>query len=96
MYGTVARLRVKPGSEAKFIEVGRAMETVNIPGHVASYVYQMDTDPNEFYLAVIFTSKEAYQANAASPEQNERFTQLMETLASEPEWHDGEIVTHSA
>ncbi len=96
MYGTVARLRVKPGSEARFLEVGRAMESVNIAGHVASYIYQMDTDANEFYLAVVFTSKEAYQANAASPEQNERFMELMTTLAGEPEWHDGEIVSHTA
>ena len=44
MYGTVARLRVKPGSEARFLEVGRAMQTVKIPGHVASYIYQMDAD----------------------------------------------------
>ena len=31
-----------------------------------------------------------------SPEQNERFMELMATLAAEPEWHDGEIVSHSA
>jgi heme-degrading monooxygenase HmoA len=94
MYGTVARLRVKPGMEAKFIEIGNAVAAAKIPGYVTSYVYQMDKDSSEFFLVAIFTSKEAYQNNAASPEQNERFMQLMTTLAGEPEWHDGEIVSH--
>ncbi len=92
MYGTVARLRVKPGAEARFLEVGRAMEAVKIPGHVATYLYRMDADPNEYYLAVLFDSKEAYRANADSPEQNARFQELMSVLEREPEWHDGEIV----
>jgi quinol monooxygenase YgiN len=94
MYGTVARLRVKPGMEAKFVEVGRAMVAQRIPGNVATYVYQMDTNPQEFYLAVIFSNKAAYLANAESAEQNARFLELMSVLESEPEWHDGEIVSH--
>ncbi len=96
MYGTVARLRVKPGMEAKFVEVGRAIEAQRIPGNVASYIYQMDANPREYYLAVVFTDKAAYQANAASAEQNARFLELMAVLEGEPEWHDGEIVSHPA
>jgi quinol monooxygenase YgiN len=93
MYGTVARLRVKPGLEAKFVELGRAFEAMHIPGHVTTYVYQMDSDPNEFYMAVVFTDKAAYHANADSPEQHARFLELMSLLEGEPEWHDGEIVS---
>jgi hypothetical protein len=52
----------------------------------------MDRDSREFFLAVIFQSKEAYFANANSPEQHERFSKLMQVLESEPEWNDGEIV----
>jgi quinol monooxygenase YgiN len=95
MYGTVARLRVKPDSKAKFLEVGRTQMAANISGHVATYVYQMDSDSNEFYLAVVFTSKEAYLANASSPEQNTRFEELMAVLDGPPEWHDGEVVSNS-
>ena len=96
MYGTVARLRVKPGMEAKFVEVGRALEAQRIPGNVATYIYRMDANPHEYYLAVVFTDKAAYQANAASPEQHARFMELMAVLEGEPEWHDGEIVSHPA
>ena len=93
MYGTVARLHIKPGMESKFMELGRAQQSANIPGYVASYVYQMDGDPSEFYLTVVFTSKEAYLENAGSPEQHARFQELMSVMAAEPEWHDGEIVS---
>ena len=96
MYGTIARLRVKPGAEAMFVGVWRALEAFRPAGHVATYVYRMDANANEYYLAVIFTSKEAYQANADSPEMEARFQEIMATLAEEPEWHDGEIVSKSA
>jgi heme-degrading monooxygenase HmoA len=63
-----------------------------IPGHVGTYVYRMDSNPNEFYLVVMFESREAYWRNAESPEQHERFLKFMQYAAAEPEWHDGEIV----
>jgi hypothetical protein len=46
MYGTVARLRVKPGMEDQFRAFGEEASPNPPPGHVAFYVYQMDTDPN--------------------------------------------------
>ena len=52
----------------------------------------MDADPNELYLVAMFSSKEAYVANANSPEQHEMFTQMMAFLEAEPEWHDGAVV----
>ncbi len=92
MYGTVARCRVKPGMGAQFIDYSRRYETAKVPGLVALHLYRMDTNSNEYYLAVVFESKELYLANAASPEQNARYTQMMELLVSDPEWHDGEVV----
>lgn len=92
MYGTVARMRAKPGVEAQLAEQMRIFEQAHVEGALGSYVYQMDNDPSEYWLAVIFTSKEAYVANAQSPEQDARYRQLLEYLAGPPEWHDGEIV----
>ena len=65
MYGTVARMRLKPGMEEQLIALDRAEHAVGIPGYVSSYIYRMDAEPNVYYLAVAFGSKEAYQANAA-------------------------------
>lgn len=93
MYGTVARMRLKPGTEAKMREMMRQFEAAQVPGAVASYMYRMDADPNEYYLAVLFTDKAAYRANADSQEQNARFQEMMRMLDGEPEWHDGEVVS---
>ena len=92
MYGTVARMRVKPGMESKFKDLSREYESLKVPGHIGEYVYRMDEDSNEYYMAVIFESKESYFANARSPEQDTRYREMLDTLEGEPEWHDGEIV----
>jgi hypothetical protein len=52
----------------------------------------MDADPDEYILAVAFESREAYAANAASPEQDARYQELRALLEADPEWNDGEIV----
>ncbi len=83
MYGTVARIRVKPGM---------GEEEMRIPGYVAQYVYRMDADPDELYLTVLFESREAYHANAASPDQAARYEQLIAMMVAPPEWHDGEVI----
>jgi len=93
MYGTIARMRVKPGMADRLQEMTRAEESRSaIPGYVATHIYQMDSDPNEYYMAVIFESKEAYVRNADSPEQDASYRGMVELLDGEPEWHDGEIV----
>jgi quinol monooxygenase YgiN len=91
-YGTIARAKVKPG---KLEDLKRTFEGQgNEPDSVAVYVYQTDADPNEIYIAAIFKDREAYLANADSPEQNERYLQLRQWLEADPEWHDGEIIFH--
>ena len=92
MYGTVARMRVKPGMEERFRTFGQDQEVERLPGHVATYVYRMDADPQVLYLAVVFESKEAYVANASSPEQDARYQQLRALLERDPEWNDGDVV----
>ncbi|MBI2761057.1 MAG: antibiotic biosynthesis monooxygenase [Chloroflexi bacterium] len=92
MYGTVARLQVKPGKEADLIAFGDQVGVTTIPGLVRELIYRMDVDATEFYMCVAFESKEAYFANANSPEQHARYEQFRALLAADPEWHDGEIV----
>lgn len=96
MYGTIARLQLKPGMEQKLKEFASAADgRRQIPGYIGSRVFRMDSDPNEFYLVVAFENKEAYEANANSPDQDAEYRHMLEMLASEPEWHDGEIVYNS-
>ena len=92
MYGTVARMQLKAGAEPKIMELFGEYETLNVPGYVGLTVYRLDADPNELLMAVVFESKEAYRANAESPEQDARYREMLELLETEPQWQDGEIV----
>jgi quinol monooxygenase YgiN len=91
MYGTIARMQVKPGAEAELMALSGEFEG-QIPGLLGTYVYRSDEDPNVYWMAVSFTDKAAYHANAQSPEQDARYQQMRALLTADPEWHDGEIV----
>jgi heme-degrading monooxygenase HmoA len=95
MYGTVARLRIPANHREALTELGHQIEIERPPGLIATYVYQTDADPDEYYLTVLFESRAAYLANAESPEQDRRYRRLRELLAADPEWHDGEVVFQS-
>ena len=92
MYGTVARMRLKPGMEEKLKDDMAQYERIKIPGFVSTMVYRMDKDPNEIYMAVVFKDKESYTKNAGDPKQDERYRKMRALLAADPEWHDGEII----
>jgi quinol monooxygenase YgiN len=92
MYGTVARLRAKPGTEAAFKQQQVEFDALKVPGFVGATVYRMDATADEYYLAVVFASKAAYEANAQDPAQDGRYQRLRALLTEDPDWHDGEIV----
>ena len=91
MYGTIARMRVKPGALDQLRALSER-EQQEIPGLIGQYVYRMDADPNIFYLVVVFESRESYVANAQSPEQHQRYLEMVSLLDGPPEWHHGEIL----
>jgi heme-degrading monooxygenase HmoA len=93
VYGTIAKMKLKPGADEKIMQVMEGAQTGR-EGHVATYVFKSDADPNIHFVTTIFESKTAYKKFADSPEQDKRFHQLRELLAADPEWHDGEVVHH--
>ena len=90
MYGTIARVKIDPAKVEELKALGRRIGVA--PGQIARYVYQMDANPGELFLVVVFESREAYWANAQNPEQNLRFQEMRALMLADPEWHDGEIV----
>lgn len=94
MFGTIARMRVKPGADALLQAWERAF-TTPIEGHVHTTVYRDANEDDIYWMAVVFDSEEAYRRNAASPEQHRRWQQLRSALAADPEWHDGHVVVDS-
>lgn len=93
MYGTIARLQVTPGKLDALKAIGARSQDEGIyPDIVFQHLYQSDAREQEVWLVVGFTSRAAYQTNAASPEQHERYQELRALLDADPEWHDGEVL----
>ena len=90
MFGTVARMKVKPGAEPVLRAWTQAL-THPIPGLLHTTVYKSRDEQDVFWMAVVFESEEAYRANAESPEQHHRWQQLRSALEADPEWHDGDV-----
>jgi quinol monooxygenase YgiN len=92
MYGTIAFMKIKPGNDERLKAYAEGPGSEPIPGAVASYVYRLDGAEGTYAVAAVFESEAAYRANASSPEQHQRYAQLRELLAADPEWHDGRVV----
>jgi quinol monooxygenase YgiN len=92
MYSIVARLLLKPGMREQYLALAREIEIRGIPGWVAEYLYQSDANPDEFFMAVVFESEDAYQKNAESLEMDAACQRMRAMLAADPEWHDGAVV----
>lgn len=90
MYGTVAKIRIKPGMEAELERLSQE-QAPDTKGFRFQYVFRLDEDPQTAYLVVGFDSEDAYRANAESPEQHARYEAYRALLEGDPEWHDGEI-----
>jgi antibiotic biosynthesis monooxygenase (ABM) superfamily enzyme len=91
MYGTIWRVRLKQGGEAALKTLMDEFEARKVPGFIGHYGYTLDTDPQVYMSAVVFTSRETYVANANSPEQQEWYQRMTAVFENEPEWFDGDI-----
>ena len=91
MYGTIFNLKVKPGHERELLET-MDERNAEIKGAVAWFLMRPDDKNADLVGVAVFESKEAYVANANSPEQHEAFAKMMEHLVDEPNWTDGEYI----
>lgn len=95
MYGTVAKIRVKPGrmdDVKKLNEEWKRDYMPKVQGTVGSLIYELDNEPDTLVLCAVFESKESYSANADSPDQDEWYTRFRDCMAGDPEWMDGQVV----
>lgn len=94
MYGTVARMQVRPGQEAvmkSLQEKWLRERQPAVPGFIADYVLKSERVPGEWIVVAVFDSEEHYRKNAADPQQHRQYEELRALLTSDPEWNDGEI-----
>jgi quinol monooxygenase YgiN len=93
MFGTVAKMKLKPGSFEKMQDVMKGFEEQPVKGFLFNAVYRSQSDPDEVWLVVGFEDEATYRANADNPRTNEMAEQYQKIMAAAPEWHDGEIVS---
>jgi quinol monooxygenase YgiN len=93
MFGTVARMKLKPGSHEKMQDLMKGFEERQVNGFVFSASYRSQSDPDEIWLAVGFEDEASYRANADDPRTQQMAQQYQQLMAAPPEWHDGEIVS---
>ncbi len=93
MFGTIARMHVKPGKLEELRAVNKEFIQGRTPaGFVSTIVYQGKDDPNEVWLAVVFESEKAYYDNASDPSTNTYYEKYNALLDAAPEWHDGQVL----
>jgi heme-degrading monooxygenase HmoA len=92
MYGTVARIQATPGTEEDLIKLSREDAASSSHGYRFHHLYKLDAGENDYLLVVGFDTREAYRANAESPEQHAFYEQFRSFLTADPEWMDGEII----
>jgi hypothetical protein len=90
MYGTVAKVRVKPENREKLREVIERQDQVSVDGFISSHILWEDGS-DVGWLFVIFEDRDKYHRNANDPAQNERYKEFRALMEDNPEWHDGEI-----
>jgi quinol monooxygenase YgiN len=91
-YGTVARYRIKPGHEEKFLEQMKSFEESPPAGWIYTTLFRGANDPNEIWMSTVFESEEHYKKNAESPEMDREYRAMLENLQAEPDWHDGHVI----
>ena len=94
MYGTVARMRIKPGQKQALLGIVGGWNRERRPkvkGAQTGYILFPDGDPNQAIMMAVFDDKDSYMANAADPNQDEWYPRFRKLLDVDPEWTDGEI-----
>ena len=91
-YGTVAKMRLRPGAEPLFRAQFDALVHEQLPGWVSTTFFQSDADPHDVWMVVAFDSQESYRANAERPNMDAIYRRVRGCLEADPEWNDGFVM----
>ncbi|HEY7400177.1 MAG TPA: antibiotic biosynthesis monooxygenase [Actinomycetota bacterium] len=90
MYGTVARIRVKPENRDALRKVFERQMDRQVEGFKHSYVL-FENEGDGAWLIAVFEDRATYDKNADDPAMHEQYVEYRALLEADPEWHDGEI-----
>lgn len=95
MYGTIYRMRPKPGREKELAELYEEFGRTRAPhvkGIKAGHLLKPGDRPGEFVGVAIFADKESYWANAKDPEQDKWYRRMRDLLEADPVWEDSDVL----
>jgi quinol monooxygenase YgiN len=98
MYGTIARIHPKPGSQEAMRALAEEWEAKRgqVAGSRATYMFVPDHNPYDeptTFMIAIFDDEASYRANADDPEQDAWYRRMRELLEDDPDWMDGTFET---
>jgi quinol monooxygenase YgiN len=95
MYGTVAIIKPKAGSEQAVVahfDKWWNERRPKVKGAIASTLHRNEQNPSELILSVVMDSKANYEANANDPDQDKWYQQMRALLDADPRWMDGDVL----
>lgn len=95
MFGSVYRMRPRPGQEQAVVEHFQQWNREHRPrvaGALAGYLFQSRLRPGELVGVAVFDSEASYRTNADDPEQDRWYRELRALLEADPEWNDGDVL----
>jgi hypothetical protein len=91
MYGTLGRMKVKPGNKDAVVAFVSDPAGAKMAGYRGTYLLLAD-EGDEAIVAVMYEDKDSYFAMVHDPRTDENFGKLMGLLEGDPEWTDGEWI----
>ena len=92
MWAQLVKMRVQPGNDERFQQIGQQWEEQvgrgTDSGWVRSLLFRNANDPNEYYNVVFFESEEKARANEQSQKHQELLQQWLALAAGQPEYVD--------
>jgi len=95
VYGTVGRMKVKPGKMPDLVALMSDPQGASARGFRFTSLLVAD-EGNEAVVTVIFDDKDSYFEMVHDPKTDENFGKIKALLEDEPSWTDGEWHTTSA
>ncbi|HEX9124317.1 MAG TPA: antibiotic biosynthesis monooxygenase [Actinomycetota bacterium] len=89
MFGTVGRMRIKPGKVEDLVKHFMDPAGTGSRGFRGSHVL-VSEDGDEAVVAVLFEDKDSYFEMVHDPRTEAAYPRLLELVEGEPEWTDGE------
>ncbi len=95
---TFWKMKVQPGKIQEIMQIMSSPEDqarIKKAGWEMTVVGTSKDNPEEVWGMVTWDNSDNYMKNADSPDQNADFEKMRALLASDPEWHDCDVVEES-